>query len=129
MSSDSDHRRSRSSERKQSEKRERRDKRSSASAAAAYPVEKPPWLTLALDSVGSDVERRLSTRLDSISSDLREVKSDQTVIKQEVQRQGVSLQGLQLRQDQADSGDVPQVTSGKPLKTIAFLIKTPIELR
>ena len=98
-------------------------------AAAAYPVEKPPWLTLALDSVGSDVERRLSTRLDSISSDLREVKSDQTVIKQEVQRQGVSLQGLQLRQDQADSGDVPQVTSGKPLKTIAFLIKTPIELR
>ena len=106
MSSDSDHRRSRSSERKQSEKRERRDKGSSASAAAAL----------------ADVERRLSTKLDSISSDLREVKS-------EVQRRGVSLQGLQLRQDQADSGDVPQVTSGKPLKTIAFLIKTPIELR
>ena len=113
MSSDSDHRRFPSSERKQSEKRERGDKQSSASAAAAL----------------TDVVRGLSTKLDSISSDLREVKSDQTVIKQEVQRQGVSLQGLQLRQDQADSGDVPQVTSGKPLKTIAFLIKTPIELR
>ena len=106
MSSDSDHRRFPSSERKQSEKRERGDKQSSASAAAAL----------------TDVVRGLSTKLDSISSDLREVKS-------EVQRQGVFLQGLQLRADQADSGDVPQVTSGKPLKTIAFLIKTLIELR